>query len=366
MRRIIAIAALVGLAACGQPDSGQGSGETESGQPQAVSSEGGPNLEVILADKAAPNLSDYGLFKDAGARQPVASGVKYDLVNPLFSDYAGKHRVVYVPDGEAAAYEEDEVFDFPVGTVLAKTFAFAPDMRTPDVDERYLETRLLIHKADGWVAYPYVWNEDQTEAVYAPAGAWRDVSFIDPSGQSVSIEYRIPNQNQCKTCHHMGDAIAPIGPKARNLNHEGPYQTAQLTDWAGRGILTGLPDVLPSMPDAFDATAPLDERARAYLDINCAHCHRAEGSASNSGLWLGWTVDDPTKIGIGKHPTAAGRGSGDRTLVIDPGYPDQSIITFRMDSSEAGIAMPELGRALIDDDGVDLVRAWIGDMTPAP
>lgn len=344
MRRLIASACLLLAAACSQA-----AGD-------------GPDLSVILADKPAPTLADYGFFKDAAGRELADGVVAYDLVNPLFSDNASKHRAVFVPEGEAAAYRETDVFDFPVGTVLIKTFAFAPDMRTPAEGEVYKETRLLIHKADGWAAFPYLWNEDQTEAVYVPAGKWLDLEFIDPAGEPVSIDYRVPNQNQCKTCHQLGDDIAPIGPKARNLNHEGPYGKAQLADWSARGILNGLPDAPPSVPEVHDASARLEERARAYLDINCAYCHRAEGSASNSGLWLSYDVADATKIGLGKHPTAAGRGSGDAELVIEPGAPDQSILTYRMASTEAGVAMPELGRALIDEDGLELVRAWIAGM----
>ena len=323
---------------------------------------GGPDMDVILADKPARTLSEYGLFRDAAARQPAEGVVAYDLVNPLFSDHASKHRLVHVPDGKAAAYRETDVFDFPVGTVLIKTFAFAPDMREPTVNERYRETRLLIRKADGWAAFPYVWNAEETEAVYAPAGAWLDLSFIDPSGEAIGIDYRVPNQNQCKTCHQLGDAIAPIGPKARNLNHTGPSGHAQLADWAARGLLDGLPDAPPEVPTVSDARASLDSRARAYLDINCAHCHRAEGSASNSGLFLEYTEASPTKIGIGKHPTAAGRGSGDAAVVIEPGAPDASILTYRMASTEAGVAMPELGRAVVDEDGLALVRDWIAGM----
>ncbi|MGB3625159.1 MAG: SO2930 family diheme c-type cytochrome [Henriciella sp.] len=319
-------------------------------------------MDVILADKAAAKLSDYGLFKDAAARQPAPGVIGYDLVNPLFSDHASKHRLVYVPGGKAAAYRETDVFDFPVGSVLIKTFAFAPDMRAPEEGETYKETRLLIHKADGWAARPYVWNEDGTEAVYSPAGKWLDLEFVDPGGEPVSIEYRVPNQNQCKTCHQLGDDIAPIGPKARNLNHEGPYGKAQLADWSARGILEGLPDAPPEVPPLHDASASLEGRARAYLDINCAHCHRAEGSASNSGLWLSYTESDPTKIGLGKHPTAAGRGSGEGVFEIEPGAPDQSILAYRMASTEAGVAMPELGRALVDEDGLGVVRDWIGEM----
>ncbi|RIJ25867.1 hypothetical protein D1224_01745 [Henriciella barbarensis] len=323
----------------------------------------GPDIEAILAAGPAETLADYGLFTDPSAREPSEGVISYDLINPLFSDHASKHRLIYVPEGQAAGYRGgEEVLDFPVGTVLIKTFAFAPDMRSPDEGERYRETRLLIRKEDGWAAYPYVWNEDETEARYAPAGAWLDLAFTDPSGAPVEIDYRVPNQNQCKTCHQLGDAIAPIGPKARNLAHEGPLGVGQIEDWTMRGMLTGAPDSVEAVADVHDVSLPLDPRARAYLDINCAHCHRAEGSASNSGLWLGWEEQEAVRIGFGKHPTAAGRGSGSGTVVIEPGAPDASILVYRMDSAEAGVAMPELGRALIDDAGVELVRAWIEDM----
>lgn len=344
MRRLIALIGLGLLAACGQK--------------AAVA----PDLGVILADKPAATLAEYGLFRDASAREPAAGVLSYDLATPLFSDHASKHRFVFIPEGEKASYREGEVLDFPVGTVLVKTFAFAPDLRARDVGERYRETRLLIRKADGWAAFPYVWNEDETEARYAPAGDWLDVDFIDPSGTPQSIEYRVPNQNQCKTCHQLGDAIAPIGPKARNLNHAGPYGANQLADWQARGLLKGVSETSVAMPAAFDVTAPLEDRARAYLDVNCAHCHRLEGSASNSGLFLGWEVEDEVKLGVGKHPTAAGRGSGDAILVVDPGHPERSILPYRMNATEAGVAMPELGRALVDEDGVALVRGWISQM----
>ncbi len=343
MRRVFALVGLGLLAACGQ--------EADA-----------PDLGVILAETPAATLAEYGLFEDAGAREPAAGVLAYDLATPLFSDHASKHRFVFLPDGKKASYRDGEVLDFPVGTVLVKTFAFAPDLRARDVNERYRETRLLIRKADGWAAYPYVWNEDETEARYAPAGDWLDVAFIDPSGTAQSIEYRVPNQNQCKTCHQLGDAIAPIGPKARNLNHVGPHGANQLADWQARGLLAGVPEDAVAVPDAFDVSVPVSERARAYLDVNCAHCHRLEGSASNSGLFLGWEVEDKVKLGVGKHPTAAGRGSGDAILVVDPGQPDQSILPYRMASTEAGVAMPELGRALVDEEGVALVRAWIAEM----
>jgi uncharacterized repeat protein (TIGR03806 family) len=268
-----------------------------------------------------------------------------------------------VPKGKSAAYTESGVFDFPVGSVLIKTFAFAPDMREPAKDERYVETRLLIRKADGWVAYPYVWNAEETEAVYSPVGDKQVIETISPDGEALAINYAVPNRNQCKECHSLGDDFVPIGPTARNLNHVGPQGVAQLADWEARGILTGLPADAPAAP-SIKSGAPIEDRARAWLDINCAHCHRAGGGASNSGLFLAWNEANPTGWGVHKRPTAAGRGSGDNLFVIEPGHPDQSILLHRMESVEPGVAMPELGRSLIDPVGIALVRSWIASMPP--
>ena len=318
-----------------------------------------PSLETILSDRPAQTLSEYGLFTDRTAETPASRVLAYDLVNPLFSDHAVKHRFVFVPGGEQAIYSDTDVFSFPVGTVLVKTFSFAPDMRTPKTDRYKVETRLLIHKKDGWAAFPYIWNASGTEATYAPAGKQINIDMIDPSGTPLGIRYAIPNKNQCKTCHQSGDSVLPIGPKARNLNHDGPTGFSQLSNWQARGIIDGVPTHPPVVPPVWDTSLPVESRARAYLDINCAHCHKADGSASNSGLWLGWTETEPVKIGLGKHPTATGRGSGGRSMVVEPGQPDQSILVFRMASDEAGIAMPELGRSVIDEDGLLLVREWI-------
>jgi uncharacterized repeat protein (TIGR03806 family) len=324
----------------------------------------GPRVGVILAGEPAEKLSDYGFFRDASAREPAGGVVPYDLVNALFSDHAGKHRLVYLPKGQSAKYDEENIFDFPVGSVLIKTFAFAPDMREPAKDERYIETRLIIRKQEGWVAYPYIWNETQTEAIYSPVGGVRKIETISPEGQKLSINYTIPNRNQCKECHRVGDDLMPIGPRARNLNHVGPAGVNQIADWSARGILSGVPAAPSATPAAF-GDAPLNERARAWLDVNCAHCHRAGGSASNSGLFLGWNETNPSGWGVRKRPVAAGHAAGDHLFVIEPGHPEQSILVYRLESTEPGVLMPELGRTVIDEKGLALIRDWIADMPPA-
>jgi hypothetical protein len=107
-------------------------------------------------------------------------------------------------------------------------------------------------------------------------------------------------------------------------------------------------------------------RARAYLEINCAHCHNPAGAAANSGLFLDRRQSDPVALGIGKRPVAAGRGSGGRDFAIAPGDPDASILVYRMESTDPGIAMPELGRATVHVEGVKLLREWIATMPKSP
>lgn len=324
----------------------------------------GVNDEALMKPRPARMLSAYHLFSDAAGQKPAAGVIAYDLQVPLFTDYAEKYRFVYVPSGLAARYDDTEVFGFPVGSVLVKTFAYSADMRAPDTDVTLIETRLLIHQEKGWNAWTYVWNEDQTDAVLKVAGKVVPVRFIDKVGTSQSINYVVPNKNQCKGCHSFERAITPIGPKARNLNKEANYGTHvvnQITRWQDLGILTGMPadHTPPSLPTMDDINAPINTRARAYLDINCAHCHRAEGPGSTSGLFLTFNEENPTTWGYRKRPVAAGRGSGGLTYDIAPGDADASILYFRMASTDPGIMMPEVGRTTVHKEGLTLIREWI-------
>lgn len=331
----------------------------------------GVDLGLVLADAPAPRLSDYRLFLDAGAARPNGRVAPYDLATPLFTDHAEKARFVFTPPGQRIGYTQTGVLDFPVGAVLVKTFAYPADLRRPDREVRKVETRLLIHKASGWTAQTYVWNAEGTEAVLKRAGARLPVRFTDPAGREVALDYAVPNQNQCKTCHQLDGAVAPIGPKARNLNHEvavaGGGRGNLLALWSRAGLLEGAPapEAMPRLAAWNDAAQPLEARARAYLDVNCGHCHNPAGSASNSGLFLTAEETRPAALGVGKPPVAAGRGSGDLAVAIDPGHPERSILAFRMASGEPGVMMPELGRALVHAEGVELVRDWIASMPPA-
>ena len=232
------------------------------------------------------------------------------------------------------------------------------------MDQQLLETRLLINTDDGWQAISYVWNKEQTDARRAIAGATIPTSFNDSSGEIVDVRYRAPNQNQCKECHQVNKVMTPIGPKPRNMNQSIQYESGamnQLLYWAAQGWIESTLDA-STMHDYKDVSASLDGRARAYLDINCGHCHIPGGSADTTGLYLNFTEQNKEKLGVYKKPVAAGRASGNLKYSIVPGHPERSIMIYRMDSLDPGIMMPESGRALADESGIKLITEWINKL----
>ena len=305
------------------------------------------NDQLIMSDSLPAKLSEFGLILGNG--RAVTAGTPYALNTPLFSDYAEKFRFAYVPKGKTVAAGSGGVAQFPIGSVLVKSFGFPADFRKPNDNIRIIETRLLIHRTNGWVALPYVWDVDGRDATLKRAGARVDVSWIHSDGKPRAISYAVPNVNQCKDCHALSGVMTPIGPKPRNLTK------ASLTSF---GIAQPYP--LPVWNDP--KTGSLNDRARAYLDVNCAHCHNRAGAASNSGLFLSYEEPIGPATGILKGPVAAGRGSGGFDHDVEPGHPEKSIMTFRMASLDPGIAMPESGRASAHDEGNALISQWIREM----
>lgn len=306
----------------------------------AITSEGLPRL-----------LSEYRFFSGAGTRSPSPVLTGYRLRTPLFSDYADKQRFIYLPPGETAeVYGSGEV-RIPIGGAIIKTFGYGEGD-----DFRPLETRVLLHRATGWEAVAYVWKPDLSDAEIKIAGMRIPVTVTKPSGKRVAISYAVPNRNQCKECHGFVGRVKPIGTRYSNMefSNRGAPKRMRMP----HNILT------PNAPIWNDpASGSLDERARAYLAVNCAHCHNQHGSASNSGLFLGLSWQDyPVQTGIYKRPVAAGRGSGGHDFAIAPGDPDRSIMVHRMSSTEPGVAMPEVGRSLVHDEGVALIREWIASL----
>jgi uncharacterized repeat protein (TIGR03806 family) len=326
---------------------------------------------VVLNTQAEPfgRLSEYHFFTgDIKNLTPNEGVLPYDLNTPLFTDYAEKARFVWMPKGTPAKYVSDKALEFPVGAVLIKNFFYYHDKRKPEEGRRMIETRLLVHRESGWDAVTYIWNDEQTDALISLAGDIKEVAWINEKGTPLKINYLIPNRNQCKGCHNYDGKFTPIGPKVHNLNKTYDYADGaanQLDKWTATGYLTGY-DPSAKHPESAQwdkpETGSLHERAMAYLDINCGHCHNPHGPANTSGLML--TVDQPMNINLGifKAPVSAGSGSGGRNYSIVPGHPEESILLYRMQTTDPGSMMPEVGRVSVHREGVELISEWIQKM----
>ncbi|MBI1343330.1 MAG: hypothetical protein GC171_10400 [Terrimonas sp.] len=314
-------------------------------------------------------LSDWGIFKGKLADlNPEEGVVPYGLNTPLYTDYAEKLRFIKLPKGSSVNYVAEGMPDFPVGTILVKTFYYSADFRKPGINKQIIETRLLVKEASAWKALTYIWNAEQTDADWEVAGDEKQVAFIDKEGVSQSVRYVIPNQNQCKGCHNRDDRLSPIGPSVSQLNGDYVYASGkknQLKYWKRKGMMLQVPKI-SSIPRTAvwndPASGDLNARARAYLAINCAHCHSKTGPAQSSGLFLTEHEKDSTALGFLKTPVAAGKGSGGRSFDILPGDAESSIIWYRMQTRNPGERMPELGRNLVHKEGLALIREWINTM----
>ncbi|HVP62493.1 MAG TPA: SO2930 family diheme c-type cytochrome [Myxococcaceae bacterium] len=294
--------------------------------------------------------------------------VPFALTTPLYSDGAIKRRTVRVPPGRAATYDETQALEFPDGTVFTKSFGFRQDARNTALPIHWVETRVEWKAAGAWNFMSYRWNDTGTEAVALPGGEVVSFSYVDVDGVSQDAHYLVPSRLQCEQCHAESGAVAPIGPKARLLNTEYPYDSGsenQLAHWSRTGMLSGAPDPAsaPKLPVASDPDAgTVEQRARAYLEANCGFCHNPTGNARVSGLFLRADVTSPDQLGICKKPVAAGPGAGGRPFDIVPGAPDQSVIPYRMEATTPAVAMPQIGRSVVDAHGVALVTQWIAEM----
>ncbi|AXQ30948.1 hypothetical protein D0B54_20690 [Solimonas sp. K1W22B-7] len=373
------------------------------------------NMEAVLKYNC-PRLEQYGLFADPQdpTAGPNGNGMPFTLNTILFSDYASKYRFMFLPDDsggrpQKAIYQDHgncetlniyscytQTLKFPVGTVFAKTFSFKSGEQ-----EDVVETRLLIkrQKPDGtvyWVGLPYLWttgSDGRRVAVLKIEGDTKAVSYDydDPDPGAVtaagerrhytgSVEkYAIPNAGACLVCHSGDDLEAgspPIGPKVRNLNRDnvfpdvaGPMNQLAYMKMKGYLDLPGEPASLEKMarfdvPGSSGATADspedIHQRARAYLEVNCMHCHNPAGNAQNSGLHLeSFTEPMGQGNGVCKVPIAAGKAADFGTYDIQPGSAAESILPNRVASTQAGSKMPPLARSVMQVEAVDLLNRWV-------
>ena len=350
-------------------------------------------------DDYPQRLSQWNLLVKRGDLLALGKDVHvYDINMPLFSDYAGKFRTLWLPPNTKLRMRADGQpgFDYPLGAILSKTFFYqqAPTTSVQTIPVKNparasvqktstfrssggalnlagrvpIETRLLVNHDDGWHAVSYQWRGD--EAYLAITGAIVPLSLHDGATAEITeFSYLIPSRNQCAGCHatnHSTGQLLPIGLHQAQLQRLAPGnpKLEQQQVWQQRGWLTAPPITnTQPMPTWEQHNANTQDQARAYLDSNCGHCHNPNGPADTSALDLSLANQNQESLGVCKPPIAAGRGSGGHLYSIVPGNPDASILIHRLASTELRSRMPEVGRSLEHTEGVSLVRAWIASMS---
>ncbi|MBT8377518.1 MAG: fibronectin type III domain-containing protein [Bacteroidia bacterium] len=297
----------------------------------------------LVVPQFRPLLSQLNIYtetlKDLNV-SPLA--FEYKLATPLFSDYSHKQRIIALPPGQSMISNGNGLPVFPNNTVIAKTFYYNNDERDLSQGKQILETRVLI-KIDGeWQTGNYKWNEAQTDAILDYQGSEVPVSWIDENGSVNSLTYKIPSNTDCFTCHNTYNQITPIGPKLRSLNFD-INGNNQLHQFINNQYITGVSvsSEISQLPDWTDVSLSTEIRARAYMDINCAHCHVPGGFC-----------EDQSTL----------------NLAYETSFEDSNIfsrknsILYRTTNYNPGISMPLIGTSVLHGEGVDLIQEYLDSL----
>lgn len=331
-------------------------GEDDDGELYVCSFDGG--LYRVVPSNAPEDtfsdwpekLSETGLFtwnKDDKRARPAAHLVAYEVNAPFWSDAAEKGRWIVLPEGATLGYAEDGAWEVPVGGTLVKHFRGQNGRGMRD-----LETRLTKRTEEGWEAATYVWRGK--DAVLAPEGRQFEIR-----GRRGVQSWHAPSSSECATCHVDATGF-PLGLRTAQLNRTLAGGANQIEAFAEAGVVA-LPasyvsEGAPRHVDPYDEGAPLEERARAWLDVNCAMCHQPMGPG-NASIDLRYDVPLAETGLIGVAPAQGELGLA-APLLVAPGDAARSMLLHRVQTLGDG-RMPPVGSNLVDEDGVALLEEWI-------
>jgi len=332
-------------------------GQGNDGELYVVDFAGGALHEIVDGGSSTTpslpvpaQLSATGCVSAQDPSRPAAGLIPYAPAAPFWSDGAVKERWLAIPDGTSIAVQSDGDFTFPNGSVLMKHFR---------IGNALVETRLFMRHPDGvWAGYSYEWNAAQTDATLVQGG-----KTVSVAGQS----WIFPSENDCLACHTVAAGFA-LGLETAQLNRDFVYpgtgrtsnELATLDHVALFTRPIGDPSTLPAMPDPLDSTAPLGERARAYLHTNCSQCHRPSGPTPSS-MDLRYSTLLANTNACAAAPQSGDLGLGSGARIIAPGDPALSVLVARANRRDAN-GMPPLASAEVDADGVTLLSDWIAGL----
>lgn len=339
--------------ASGPNGSWVGFGEDNDGEVYAVDING--KIYKLVAENGAPptgtfpdKLSKTGCFDAADLTKPGPALIAYAPNSPLWSDGADKQRWFALPDGATITIQPDGDFDFPIGTMLWKSFS---------VDGKLVETRLIVRHDDGdYAGYTYEWDADGKDATLLPSNKKKALG----GGKS----WYYPSRSECLNCH-TGAAGRTLGLEVGQLNGDFTYPSTnrlsnQLATLEHIGVfsaaLPGAVETLDSYPDPTSQKGTVETRAKAYLHANCSFCHRPNGSGGGP-MDLRFSVALGDALACGVDPSNGNLGIAG-AKIFAPGDPAQSLLSVRPKTLGAG-RMPPLASSVVDDKGAGAIDAWI-------
>jgi len=308
-------------------------------------------------------LSQTKCIDMADHSKPAPGLIPYSVRSPLWSDAATKERFISIPAGQkihafdcavdgdlckdpgSGGNGEDEGhWDMPVGSVLVKNFS---------IENKIIETRLLMRRSmTSWVGYSYEWNDTQTEATLLPDD---DTGKDKPVGSATQV-WHYPSRSQCLLCHTKY-AGRSLGPSTAQLNSDYPYADGmmnQVEKFKQLGLFDAPPKAITGYPVPADmANGTVEERARSYMQSNCAMCHRPGGEFAGLDMRYQTALADTHLCDV------AERDAGKVPVYrLAPGKPADSGMSVRMHALDM-LRMPKVGSKVVDDEGVKLIDAWI-------
>ena len=313
---------------------------------------------------APAKLSETGLFTGTSSLQPNPGLIEYEINAPFWSDGTEKRRWVALPDGGRIGFTSSGAWSWPDRAVVVKHFEI---MLASGVRTR-LETRVLVNTAQGWRGYTYRWNAAQTDADLLPdARTTADLQVMDatsPTGSRAQT-YVFPSRSDCLQCHTQVSGVI-LGARTGQMNRDHRYPNG-ITDNQLRAFNNialfdrdiGSPTQYSRVTDPADTNATLRNRARAYLDSNCAQCHQP-GGPTPVPFDLRITASDSAMQAIGVRPGSGSLGLSD-AFIIAPGNKSRSVLWERLRRLD-DTRMPPLGSHRVDDAGVALIGQWIDSL----
>ncbi|MEM8913458.1 MAG: PQQ-dependent sugar dehydrogenase [Planctomycetota bacterium] len=308
-------------------------------------------------------LSETGLFDDVVRLRPSPGVFGYDPVATMYRDGLSGQRWVGVPDGPPMNPLRKR---YAAGTVFANTLSRAVVDDEGRTVIRRIETQLLVYDGLSWSPYTYAWNDSQTDAtLVGAAGDRRELRVVDPILGEMTITHEFASRSQCMTCHVVANP-GGVAFRPQNLWREeaSSSPTDSFRSWSSMvaASIVVKAGVRPEKRcvDPRDESLDLESRARSYLEVNCAHCHR-QGGGSATGMRLQRQVGIDEMAAIDEVAIQGDFGLGTGAKIIQPGHPETSVLMYRVATAGPG-SMPRIGCRQIDLDGAALLWDWIASM----